>query len=133
MLPSRTVSVSIFCPARDACEFIRNPSNLPRWATGLGGSATYVNDDWHIETPAGPAILRFVPANDFGVVDHEVILTAGGTTRVPMRVLPNGEGCEVTVTLFQPDNMTEREFSRDVNWVKRDLEGLRTVLEDLGH
>ena len=129
MRNSRTVSVSIFRDARETYEFIRDTSHLTEWATGLGAVTGHIGDVVQIDTPNGPGTLTFARPNDFGILDHTITLNGNVVTEVPMRVLPNGEGCEVLLTIFQPEDMTEREFSRDANWVKRDLESLRDALE----
>jgi hypothetical protein len=129
MRNARTVSVSIFRDARETYEYIRTTSHLTAWATGLGAVTGEIDDVVQIDTPNGPGTLKFAPPNDFGILDHTITLEGGVVTEVPMRVLPNGEGCEVMLTIFQPEDMTEREFSRDANWVKRDLETLRDALE----
>lgn len=129
MRNARTVSVSIFRDARETYDFIRTASQLATWASGLGAVTGEANGEIQIETPSGPGTLRFAPENPFGVLDHDITLASGVRTHVPMRVLPNDDGCEVMITIFQPEDMTEREFSRDANWVKRDLESLREALE----
>ena len=129
MRNARTVSVSIFRDARETYEYIRATSHLTEWATGLGAVTGEVDDVVQIDTPNGPGTLKFAPPNDFGILDHTIALESGAVTEVPMRVLSNGDGCEVMLTIFQPEDMTEREFSRDANWVKRDLETLRDALE----
>src|SRR5438067_6494507 len=47
------------------------------------------------------AKVRFVRRNEFGVVDHDVILKSGTTVHNPIRILPNGRGTEVIFTLFR--------------------------------
>ncbi len=128
-LNSRTVSVAIDSAPNEVEAFIRSPANLSRWATGLEGDISERDGLITIARADGPATLRFAPPNDFGVLDHDIVLASGVTTHVPMRVVANEEGSEVLITLFQADTITDREFSRDSSWVKRDLETLRDALE----
>ena len=44
-------------------------------------------------------IVAFAPSNDFGVLDHDVTLPDGETVRNPMRVISNGDGCDVVFTV----------------------------------
>ncbi|WP_017937679.1 hypothetical protein [Zestomonas thermotolerans] len=44
-----------------------------------------------------------------------------------MRVLANGEGCDLVFTLFRQPDMDDAGFAAD--WVRRNLETLRTPLE----
>jgi hypothetical protein len=82
-----------------------------------------------VETPDGPATVRFVATNEWGVLDHVVSPAPGVEVRVPMRVVPNGAGSEVLFTLFQPPAMSEEKFAEDLRWVERDLGTLKRLLE----
>jgi hypothetical protein len=48
---------------------------------------------------------------------------------VPLRVVPNGSGSELTFTLFRQPGMTVQKFKEDAEWVLRDLTKLKAVLE----
>jgi hypothetical protein len=63
------------------------------------------------------------------VVDHEVATPAGERILNPMRVIPNGSGCEVVFTLFQRPGVSDETFETDAQWVTRDLESLKRLLE----
>ncbi|MEX1028142.1 MAG: hypothetical protein WD049_09085 [Candidatus Paceibacterota bacterium] len=77
-----------------------------------------------METPTGSVGIPFVPANDFGVLDHVVTLPDGQS--VLKRVVTNGDGSEVMFTLFQHPEMSD-EFARDAGMVEADLRTLRSV------
>jgi hypothetical protein len=126
------ISVSIACPLPRAYGFLRMPENFAKWASGLGKSLERSGDEWITQTPQGPATVRFTPGNEFGVVDHVVIPPTGAPVYVPMRVVANGEGCEVMLTLFRTPGMSDETFERDAAWVQRDLETLKAVLEKSG-
>ena len=98
---SRTLSVSINCDPKQVYEFVSNGANLSRWATAFCKSVKPSKDGWLVETPQGPVTLRLVPKNVLGVLDHYVSPLPGVEVFVPMRVVPNGEGSEVTFTLFR--------------------------------
>ncbi|HEV8649783.1 MAG TPA: hypothetical protein VG276_10355 [Actinomycetes bacterium] len=85
-----------------------------------------------MDTPDGPVGLRFVEANELGVLDHYVKLGSGVEIDVPMRVIPNGEGSEVLFTLFQAPDMSDERFAEDAKQVEHDLATLKAVLEDAG-
>jgi hypothetical protein len=129
MRPSRTVSVSIDCPPPQVYDFVSDPENLPRWAAGLGRSVSKVNEQWIVQTSAGPMGIRFVERNDLGVLDHRVVLESGEEILVPMRVVANGAGSEVMVTVFRLPGMSAETFARDVALVERDLKTLKRTLE----
>ena len=99
--------------ALDVYNYILEPKTLAKWASGLS-----------------PAVkVRFVERNKYGVLDHYVSVDAGPEVYMPMRVFPNGEGCEVLITVFRQPGTTEEKFVEDTKWVRRDLEALKELLE----
>ena len=78
--------------------------------------------------------VAFAPPNDFGVVDHVVTpLTSGGpAVDVPLRVVPNGSGSEVLLTLFQQPGMSDAQYAADATLVQADLARLKHALEQAG-
>jgi hypothetical protein len=125
----RHLSVFIQRPADEVYEFASNPANLPKWATGLGGSIQHVNEAWIADSPMGKITIRFADKNPFGILDHEVTLESGVTIHNPMRVVPHGTGSEVTFTLFRQPDVSEEKFSEDAKWVEKDLGILKELLE----
>lgn len=126
---AKNISISISRPSNEVYEFVSNPMNLPKWATGLSDSIQNVNGEWIADSPMGKVKIKFAESNKFGVVDHDVTLDSGITFHNPMRVLPNKNGCEVIFTLFRQADMTEEKFTTDADLVKRDLEKLKATLE----
>ena len=108
---ARAVSVRINRPAAEAYEFLALPENFPKWASGLGASLRRKGDDWIVETPEGPATVRFSERNAYGVLDHQVRLPRGGAVYVPLRVVAHGAGCDLVLTLFRRPEMTDAQFA----------------------
>ena len=123
------ISVSINRPPQEVYAFVSNPENLPKWATGLGGSIRKVNDEWIADSPMGRIKIRFAEKNPFGVLDHEVVLESGVRINNPMRVITNGEGSEIFFTLIRQPEMTDEKFAEDARWVEKDLKILKGLLE----
>ncbi len=73
--------------------------------------------------------ICFLPANDFGVLDHVVNLSDGQSILNPMRVVANGDGSEVMFTLFQVSGTSDEQFANDFRMVEADLLTLKSVLE----
>ena len=123
------LSVAIGRSAAEAYEFLSVPENFPKWASGLGKSLRRKGADWVAETPEGPAIVRFSDRNSRGVLDHSVTLPSGAAVFVPLRVLPKGERCELVLTLFRQPGMSEEDLAADAEWVMRDLNAAKRLLE----
>jgi len=126
---SRYVSAAINRRAGEVYEYAVDPANLPDWAPGLGTSVEQVGGQWFVETPMGRVEFAFVERNAYGVLDHTVRLTSGETFYNPMRVMPDGDGCEVVFAVRRLPGMTDEEFERDAAAVAADLARLKRVLE----
>jgi hypothetical protein len=77
----------------------------------------------------GTVKVRFSEKNRFGVLDHEVTLGSGIKFYNPMRVFPNGDGSEVTMTLYRQADMPDQKFADDAESIQRDLSKLKTLLK----
>ena len=128
MYRAHTVSVGIAVDPKRVYAYASDPSNLPVWAPGFVKSIEKQAGTWIAQTTLGEVTVRFAPANDFGVVDHEIDLPTS-TFHNPMRIIPNGMGSEVLFTLIQLPEVSDEQFQRDMDTVRADLNKLRTVLE----
>lgn len=113
-------------------DFAADPHNLPTWASGLAGSKVEGDGhQWFTESPMGRVTFAFAPRNDFGVLDHDVTLPSGQIVYNPLRVIRDGDECEVVFTLRQRPEMTKDDFERDADAVAKDLATLKSVVESL--
>jgi hypothetical protein len=46
-----------------------------------------------------------------------------------MRLITNGSGCELLFTLFREPGITDESYNADANFVQRDLNALKELLE----
>ena len=130
MLEARTLSVSIDRPWSDVYEMVWRPEMFPRWASGLSQSSLERHGDaWRAEGPDGAVGIRFTDHNPFGVMDHFVDVGSGPEVYVPLRVVANGNGAEVLLTVFRQPGMSDAKFLADMEWVQRDLRALRALVE----
>ena len=129
-VPSLHLSVQIDRPVDDVYAFAHDPANLPLWSSGVGDSVVQEDGEWFVETPAGRARIRFAPHNAFGVLDHDVLTPTGEEVHVPLRVIVDGDGCEVVFTLRRAPGTSDTEFARDTALVTADLHRLKEVAED---
>ena len=133
--PSRHLGVRIAAPAWQVYAFAADPASLPRWAAGLAGTgvvrdgATGGGDGWVADSPMGRVRIEFTAANDLGVLDHTVTLPSGDRVLNPVRVIPDGTGCEVVFTVRWRAGVRAGDFEADCRAVAADLETLRELLE----
>jgi hypothetical protein len=125
----RSISISIERDWREAYAFACVPENFPRWASGLASGLERAGEEWIGRSPEGQTRIRFSPPNDFGVLDHTVVIPSGAEVSMPVRIVANGTGCEVTFTLFRQPGMSAEQFAADAEWVQRDLAALKALLE----
>jgi hypothetical protein len=124
------VGTTIDRPAGDVYDYASDPMNLSSWAAGLAQQdVQLVSGQWVVDSPMGRIVVAFAARNDFGVLDHDVTLPGGDTVRNPMRVIPNGDGCDVVFTVRRRAGMSETDFAADVEAVTADLAALRTLME----
>ena len=130
MFLSKTISIPIYRPYHEVYEYLVEPRNFPSWASNLGPDFEQVGEhDWATTTRTGRVILRFAPRNDYGVLDHQLIIEGKPPISTPMRLIENDDGCEIIYTQFQRVGMTLEAFASEVEWVTSDFEALRSLLE----
>ncbi len=125
----RYLTVSIEREPEAVYAFTSNPENLPQWALGLGQGVKRAGEHWEVKTGQGTVGLRFTPHNEYGVLDHTVVLSDGTEVYVPMRVIPNEGGSEVMLILFRQPEMDDTAFARDAGLMQKDLLSLKALLE----
>lgn len=130
MLPSRSFSISINRPWQALYDQIWQPACFRHWAAGLSEAELRADGDaWVADSPDGPVRIRFTPRNDFGIMDHIVETGDGQMVHVPLRVVANGEGAEVVLTLFRQPDMDDERFAADIKLINRDLRALKAMAE----
>ena len=125
---SQDIRVRIARPAAEVHAFARDPRNLPAWAAGLAAGIEQRAGRWVADSPMGEVEVRFT-SDARGVLDHDVVLPSGEVVTNPLRVVPDGDGCEVVFTLRRRPGMTAEELTADADAVRADLARLRGLLE----
>lgn len=129
MSTSLHLTVHVDRSAEEVYRFAADPAHLPQWAAGLGSSIEERDGRWLADSPMGEVEVRFAPENAYGVLDHDVTLPDGTTVTNPLRVLPDGAGCEVVFTLRRGPGVTEEAFDADAAAVRTDLATLKALME----
>ena len=128
--PSRHISITVEKPFAEVYEFLADPTTFPQWSSGLGHSFELVGPhQWTGETDTGHVTVFFSAPNESGILDHRVVRDDGDPVFVPMRVVPNGTGSEIIITLFQVNGMSDAYFERDADTTSNDLSTLKRLLE----
>lgn len=125
---SRSISEVIRCDPGAAYGYAAEPTNLPRWASGLAAGLTRDGDELLMESPMGQVRVRFAAPNPYGILDHDVTLPDGTVIENPFRIVPHPNGCEAVFTVRQLD-LTDEQFDADCASVARDLAALKHLLE----
>src|SRR3954447_10636983 len=126
---SRHLTVAIDRPAAEVYAYARDPAHLPQWAAGLASGIRLERGEWVADSPMGRVLVRFVPVNEYGVLDHAPVLPDGPAVTNPLRVLPDGDGCEVVFTVRRQPGTDDAAAEADVAAVTADLGTLKRVLE----
>lgn len=129
---SRVITQHVRCDWRRAYALAADPARLPDWASGLARSALVPQGDhWIVRTPeSGDARMRFAPPNELGVLDHWVAPEGVPEVYLPFRVIGVAPGaCELQFTLLRQPHMDDAAFERDAQWIARDLQALKRLLE----
>ncbi|RDJ12283.1 SRPBCC family protein [Rhizobium grahamii] len=114
---------------RDVYAFAAAPENMPLWASGLASGLERSGDDWIATGALGTVRVSFVPHNEFGVIDHTVTIESGLRVYNALRIVPNGDGCEVMFTLLRIPGMTDEQFEADAAHIAKDLAALKALME----
>jgi uncharacterized protein YndB with AHSA1/START domain len=128
-MESRHISTHIDRPVRDVYDYASDPLHIPDWAPGLGSSIERIDGRWVMQSPMGRIVVEFTPANEYGVLDHDVTLPSGERIHNPFRVIADGDGSEVVFTLRRRPGMSDRDFDRDADAVLADLRSLKQKVE----
>jgi hypothetical protein len=127
-MSAKIVHISIDRDWRDVYDFASKPENMPLWASGLASGLEPDGEDWIATGVLGTVRVSFVPPNEFGVLDHTVTIESGLRVYNALRVVPNGDGCEVMFTLLRLPGMTDEQFAADAAHVRKDLEALKNLI-----
>lgn len=122
-------SADIQAPPEKVYAFIADPMNWPRYAVVNLRSVSPGLDGWfNVVTKFGEGQLKVNGVKEFGLFDH-VWKDPQATWQVYGRVVPNGAGSTVIMTLFRPPVMSDEMFDHSMKEMDVEMAKLKEILE----
>ena len=126
---SATKSTDIAAPPDKVYAFLADPMNWPQYAVVNLRSVSPGQDGWFkAVTKFGEGELKINGVKELGLFDH-VWKDPQASWQVYSRVVPNGGGSTVTMTLFQPPVMSEQQFDHAMKEMDVEMAKLKEILE----
>ena len=126
---SDTQSITINASPAKLFDFLTNPENMARWASGLCQSVTKDGDQWLLESKMGQLKLRIVSNKDCGTIDYHITPPLPIKIIAYTRIIPNGQGCEFLFTQFQLPLLPASFFEKQKDSLKKELTTLKDIME----
>lgn len=109
--------------------FLADPLNWPQYAIVNLRSVRPGRDGWcKAVTKFGEGEIKVNGVKEFGILDH-TWRDPQASWDVYSRVVPNGEGSTVMMTLFQPPVMTDAQFDQAMKEMDAEMAKLKEILE----
>jgi hypothetical protein len=132
MHQAHIINFGIARPVGEVYTFLADPRNYPKWAAVIESTFRQIGpSEWEAETEFGPRLIRFSARNEFGVLDHAVYRRGDEPLMMPLRVVANGDGCELVFIFYRRPGTTDEQYRSAIEWVTTDFLTLRTLLEAL--
>lgn len=127
-----TRAVTIARPFAVVMEYLSDPMNYSAWAVEYFTSSVVKIDEnsYRVPTTMGEKKFRLVCDRERGeaelfIADIDQAFSYG----LPIRVLHNGDGVDVTFTLAREDILTDKLWDDSIRMLERELIALRDILE----
>jgi len=127
-MKAKTITVTIDAEPRKVLAWMTQPEILPQWNAALCRSVRNEGGEWIAESPRGPLGLRWVREDRSGLVDL-VVQTPDQELVWAMRVLSNGSGAEVVLTIVQPPGLSDSTFHDHTRWAEKAIRELKKLAE----
>ncbi|MFY9803763.1 MAG: hypothetical protein WA211_11530 [Candidatus Acidiferrales bacterium] len=122
-------SVDIQASPDKVFAFLANPINWPQYAVVNLRSVSPGQNGWFkAVTKFGEGELKINPVKELGVFDH-IWKDPQATWQVYSRVVANGDGATVMMTLFQPPVMSDQQFDQAMKEMEIEMQKLKEILE----
>lgn len=122
-------SIDIEATPEKVYAFLSDPLNWPEYAVVNLRSVSPGRDGWFkAVTKFGEGEIKVNGVKELGILDH-VWRDPQASWQVFARVVPNGEGSTVMMTLFQPPVMTDQQFNDAMKEMDTEMAKLKEILE----
>ena len=122
-------SVDIAATPEKIYSFLSDPTNWPQYAVVNLKSVSPGQDGWfNAVTKFGGGQIKISGVKELGVFDH-IWRDPQATWKVFGRVVPNGEGSTVMMTLFQPAVMKDAQFEQAMKEMDIEMAKLKELME----
>lgn len=122
-------STDIQAPPETVYAFLSDPMNWPQYAVVNLLSVSPGQDGWFkAVTKFGEGELKVNGVKELGLFDH-VWKDPQATWQVYSRVVPNGDGSTVMMTLFKPPAMSDQQFDHSMEEMDIEMAKLKEILE----
>lgn len=129
IMRSKIQTVDIQASPEKVFCFLANPLNWPKYAiVNLRSVSPGTNGWYRAVTKFGEGELKINAFQELGIFDH-IWKDPQATWQVYSRVVPNGEGATVMMTLFQPPAMNDRQFDEAMGEMYVEMEKLKEIME----
>lgn len=125
-----TVSVTIDAPPARVSAELADPTTHPEWATEFfAGPVTAAGDgEYHVTVPRMGGDTRMWVDADVAGGRIDLYLAPAGAPfgpPLPIRVIPNGDGCDVLFTLSRFPDVPDAAWEEGLASMKRELANLK--------
>ena len=122
-------STDIQAPPEKVLAFVIDPKNWPQYAVVNLRSVSPGQGGWfNVVTKFGKGELKVNGVKELGLFDH-IWKDPQATWQVYSRVVPNGDGSTVMMTLFKPPAMSDEQFDRSMEEMDIEMAKLKEILE----
>ncbi len=125
-MPSESVTqtIAIDAPPETVLDLVGDPRNLPRWAPGFAKAIREDGDGWIVDTGSAE-LRRHIPVSR-GACTVDFLAAPGATRGLFTRVVPNGDGSQLTFTFVLADGV-DPEAQRAI--LVSELEAVKRLCE----
>lgn len=127
-----TITASINVPPEVVWEYVANLSNWKNFSD-FGKDIEHIEGDiWIFHTSQGDVKVINHFDKERLLLDQTCILASGEEQFIPYRVVPNGTGAELMMSIFKGSTSTEEEYKEQIHWAEVELNNVKQILEGAG-